>query len=223
MPARSQAPPMTRLTPADCESRLLPNRETTFRALNVPLAGRRTVLNVGCGYPLRQRLHSHFQGPEWHEIRLDIDPAVRPDILCSITDMSLVDSESMDAIWSSHNLEHIHRHEVPTALAEFIRVLKPGGLLLLTLPDLQQVAELVAADHLEDKAYISPSGPVTPLDMIFGHTPSLARGYAFMAHKTGFTLRSLQKLLDETGFVEAQLRRGGAFDLWATAHRPADH
>jgi SAM-dependent methyltransferase len=201
-------------------SGLIPASPATPRGLDVPVVARRTVLNVGCGYPLRQRLHEHFCGPEWREIRLDIDPAVRPDILCSITDMSPVASASADAVWSSHNLEHVHRHEVPLALQEFIRVLKPGGLLLLTLPDLQQVAELVVADHLEDDAYLSPSGPVTPLDMIFGHTPSLAQGYPFMAHKTGFTRRSLQELLAETGFVEVRVRRGGSFDLWAAAHKP---
>jgi SAM-dependent methyltransferase len=183
-------------------------------------AAAKTVLNVGCGYPLRQRLHQHFHGPEWREIRLDIDPAVRPDVVCSMTDMSPVASQSVDAVWSSHNLEHLHRHEVPNALAEFIRILKPGGLLLVTLPDLQQVAELVAADRLEEEAYVSPSGPVSPLDMIFGHTASLARGYPFMAHKTGFTLRSLQQLLAEAGFVGIRLKRGGAFDLWAAAHKP---
>lgn len=183
-------------------------------------AGRRTVLNVGCGYPLRQRLHKNFWGAEWREIRLDIDPAAQPDILCSITKMSPVATGSVDAIWSSHNLEHVHRHEVPFALGEFIRVLRPGGLLFSTLPDLQQAAELVVADHLEDEAYTSPSGPVTPLDMIFGHTPSLAQGYPFMAHKTGFTQRSLGRLLVETGFVEVHVSRGGSFDLWATAYKP---
>jgi SAM-dependent methyltransferase len=179
----------------------------------------KTVLNVGCGYPLRQRLHRHFEGPDWREIRLDIDPRVRPDVICSITDMRPVASESVDAVWSSHNLEHIYRHEVPAALGEFIRVLKPGGFLLVTLPDLQQIAELIVADHLDDEAYMSPSGPVTPLDMVFGHTPSLALGYSFMAHKTGFTLRSLQALLNDAGFVDIRLQRGSAFDLWATAHK----
>jgi len=195
--------------------------EDTIRGHDAPAAASKTVLNVGCGYPLRQRLHKHFHGAEWREIRLDIDPAVRPDIMCSITDMSPVMSQSVDAVWSSHNLEHLHRHEVPSALAEIIRVLKPGGMLLLTLPDLQQVAELVVADRLEDEAYLSPSGPVTALDMIFGHTASLARGHAYMAHKTGFTLRSLQNLLAESGFVDVRVKRGSAFDLWAAAHKPA--
>lgn len=180
----------------------------------------KTVLNVGCGYPLRQKLHRHFHGPEWHEIRLDLDPAVQPDIVGSITDMGPVAADSVDAVWSSHNLEHLQRHEVPLALAEFLRVLKPNGLLLLTLPDLQQVARLVAEDRLEDSAYISQSGPITPLDMIFGHTASLARGNRFMAHRTGFTARSLNRLLVEAGFVEVTLRQGASFDLWATGYKP---
>jgi predicted SAM-dependent methyltransferase len=179
------------------------------------------VLNVGCGYPLRQKLHRHFYGPEWREVRLDLDPAVQPDIVCSITDMGPVSANTIDAVWSSHNLEHLQRHEVPLALGEFIRVLKPRGLLLLTLPDLQQVAQLVVDDKLEDLAYQSPSGPVTPLDMIFGHTASLARGNRYMAHRTGFTARTLHQALVEAGFVEVRLRVGGSFDLWATAVKPS--
>lgn len=178
------------------------------------------VLNVGCGYSARQGVHPAFQGPDWREVRLDIDPSVNPDILCSMIDMHPIASGSVDAIWSSHNLEHLHRHEVPVALAEFIRVLRPGGQMLLTMPDLQKIAELVANDGLEDEAYLSPSGPITPLDMIYGHTPSLARGNGYMAHKTGFTARTLSTLLSEAGFAGVALQREG-FALWARALKPA--
>lgn len=183
-------------------------------------AEKKIVLNVGCGYPARQGLHPAFQGPEWRELRLDIDPAVSPDVVCSMTDMRPIESGRIDAIWSSHNLEHLRRHEVPLALAEFIRVLRPGGQLLLTLPDLQKIAELVAGDGLEDEAYSSPAGPITPLDMIYGHTPSLARGNQHMAHKTGFTARTLGNLLVAAGFAGVTLQREG-FALWARAHKPA--
>ena len=183
-------------------------------------ASPKIVLNVGCGYSARQGLHPAFQGAEWRELRLDIDPSVNPDIVCSMTDMNPVGNGSIDAIWSSHNLEHLNRHEVPVALSEFLRVLRPGGQMLLTLPDLQRVAELVASDALEDEAYLSPSGPITPLDMIFGHTPSLARGNQHMAHKTGFTARTLRQLLVDAGFTGVTLQREG-YALWARAFKPA--
>lgn len=180
----------------------------------------RVVLNVGCGYPLRTRLHPYFQNEGWRELRLDVDPAVKPDICCSMTEMTPVATASVDAVWSSHNLEHLYRHEVPRALSEFCRVLRPRGLLLVTLPDLQKVAELVAQDKLEEAVYVSPSGPITPLDMIFGHIASLAQGRGYMAHKTGFTATSLQRLLAGAGFADIELRRS-PFDLWARANKPA--
>jgi SAM-dependent methyltransferase len=180
----------------------------------------KVVLHVGCGNPTVARLHPHFQGQEWREIRLDIDPDAQPDIVSSMTNMPAVASDSVDAIWSSHNLEHLHHYEVPLALAEFIRVLLPGGLLLLTLPDLQKIAELVVADRLDEAAYVSRSGPITPLDMIYGHSPSLARGNHFMAHRTGFTPTTLLKSLVQAGFVDILLRRSPEFDLWARAYKP---
>jgi len=85
------------------------------------------------------------------------------------------------------------------------------------------VAQLVVEDRLEDAAYTSPSGPITALDMIFGHTLSLARGNPFMAHRTGFTARTLHKLLAEAGFADIAVRQGNSFDLWASAHKPASN
>lgn len=135
--------------------------------------------------------------------------------------MTPIATGSVDAIWSLHILEHLQRHEVPLPLRVFIRVSKPRGLLRLTLPDLRQVA-LVMEDRLEDQAYNSSSRSITPLDMIFGHSASLARGNAFMAHRTGFTARTLQRVLVKAGFIEVSLREGTSFDLWATAHKPAN-
>jgi SAM-dependent methyltransferase len=192
----------------------IPAEDATRKAKNNLPPGK-VVLHVGCGLPGRQNLHPHFHGPEWREVRLDIDPSVRPDIIASMTDMAAVGAESVDAVWSSHNLEHLYRHEVPRALREFFRVLRPSGFVLLRVPDLQRIAELVAADRLEAEAYVSPSGPITPLDMIYGHTGSIAGGHVFMAHRTGFTPTTLHIVLTRAGFVDLRIYRGDGFDLWA--------
>ncbi|MCK4828015.1 methyltransferase domain-containing protein, partial [bacterium] len=122
--------------------------------------GKKIVLHVGCGSPHPDQLHQLFHGPEWTEVRIDIDQHVQPDILASIVDMSVVPSECADAVYSSHNLEHLYPHEVPLALREFLRVLKPTGFALISLPDLRAVAELIVADKLDEPAYQSPAGPI---------------------------------------------------------------
>jgi SAM-dependent methyltransferase len=183
-------------------------------ALIVP--EQKTVLHVGCGAYERTKLHPEFIRHAWQEIRLDIDPDVAPDIVASITDMHPVQDHSVDAIFSSHNLEHLYPHEVPVALREFRRVLRSDGFALITLPDLQEVARLVAEDRLEEPAYLSPMGPIAPLDILYGFRPSLAKGNTFMSHRTGFTGRTLSACLLQAGFAATLVQRHlSAFSLWA--------
>lgn len=51
--------------------------------------------------------------------------------------MKSVRSGWADMLWSRHNLEHLYYHEVPLALKEFCRVLKPRGTAIISLPNLQ--------------------------------------------------------------------------------------
>lgn len=177
-------------------------------------------LNVGCGPVLEDdRIPLYFRSADWCEIRLDVDPAAQPDIVASITDMSCILSDSVDCIWSSHNLEHLYPHEVDQALREFLRILKPSGFIYLKVPDLQLVAELVVSNGLDEIAYDSPAGPITPLDMIFGHTASLAAGNMFMAHRTGFSPPLLQRLLRAAGFGYGVLKRKEALELSAVVFK----
>lgn len=181
---------------------------------------KKTVLHVGCGPKDPAALHAEFRTAEWREIRLDVDPAVEPDVVASMTAMLQIADESVDAVWSCHNLEHLYTHEVPLALAEFYRVLKPGGFALLIMPDLQQIAQHVAEGNLEGTLYVSPAGPITALDMIFGYRPRLAEGHAAMAHKTGFTPDTLAQKLTDAGFTDQKLQADpAAMSLWAWAQK----
>lgn len=185
-----------------------------------PRTGRR-VLHVGCGVKAPHRLHPLFRGEEdWQEIRLDIDPNVKPDVVCSTVDMrSAVPTGSVDAVWSSHTIEHLFDHEVLPALGEFCRVLNETGFLLVRCPDLAAIAAAIVADGVESVSYISAAGPISPLDMLFGHRPAIARGNQYMQHRTGFTDQRLGRVLLQAGFARVHTRRASGFDLWAVAFK----
>ena len=174
------------------------------------------VLNAGCGSPGPRSLHSCFDGEGWHEIRLDIDPRVGPDVVGSVTDLRpFFGDATFDAVWSSHNVEHLFAHEVPLAFAEFRRVLKPDGFALITCPDLNAVAAALLAHGPTYVAYEAPAGPITVQDMMFGHGASIAAGSTFMAHHNGFTQDRLGAVALSAGFTEVRVGRGEAYDLWA--------
>lgn len=179
------------------------------------------VLHVGCGPARRDKLPKCFHSAEWTEVRLDIDANVAPDIVASMTDMAPMTNGSVAALYSSHNLEHLYPHQVPEALGEFHRVLCPEGFAFITLPDLQAVAQRVAEDRLDEPVYQSPAGPITPLDILYGHRPSMARGNLFMAHRTGFTAKTLAQALSKAGFASVQVYKDGKLNLWAIAVKTA--
>ncbi|MBB3102462.1 class I SAM-dependent methyltransferase [Azomonas macrocytogenes] len=179
--------------------------------------GEKTLLNIGCGTVGPERLPECFKSSSWREIRLDIDKRVKPDVVASFIDMKTVNDATIDAVWSSHNLEHLESFEVPKALAEIHRVLKPGGFALITLPDLERIAQLIVDGQLETVLYTSPAGPITPLDMLFGHQVSISRGNHYMAHRTGFTAERLGNQLTKAGFEEVRVMSGKSFDLWTVA------
>ena len=181
----------------------------------------KTFLHVGCGPARKENTTAGFSSDSWHELRFDIDANVNPDYIGTMTDMSAIADSLVDAIYSSHNIEHLYAHEVPQALSEFKRVLNEDGFLILTCPDLQEVAKLVADDKLTEPAYTSPAGPIAPLDILYGFRPSIADGNTYMAHRCGFTETVLRGTLAANGFASvATMRRPAAFDLWAIASIP---
>jgi len=177
------------------------------------------LLHVGCGTDNKKSLKG-FNNSFWSETRLDIDKNVQPDIVGSLTDMSLVDSRSVDALFSSHNIEHIFPHEVPTALREFNRVLSDDGFVVITCPDLVSVCKAVVNDRLMEPLYSSDAGPISPIDILYGYREFIEQGKIYMAHKTGFTYTSLLKAFQEAGFKSfIGGSRPKTFDLFLIAFK----
>ena len=174
-------------------------------------------LHVGCG-PQNKSTCLGFNNDNWKEIRLDIDKNVNPDIVGTLTDMKLVETGSVDAVYSSHNIEHIFPHEVPIALREFYRVLKEDGIVVITCPDLQSAGKALTQDKLFETLYESPMGPVTAFDVLFGHRKTTADGNVFMIHKGGFTYSTLDMAFYKAGF-KARCGKRVAFALYLVAFK----
>lgn len=115
--------------PDDC----LPKRRA---AENVK--DRNIVLHVGCGPKEVGVLPEEFQTDSWHEIRLDIDPDVQPDMVASITDMRQVEDGQCRAVWSSHNIEHLQPWDVPVACRSSIESWSQGESPLCNAPTWKQ-------------------------------------------------------------------------------------
>ena len=157
------------------------------------------LLHPGCGGEVLPFWLSGCQ-----EVRLDIDPRVNPDIVASITDMGEIGT--FDFVYTAHTLEHLYQHEVPIALAEFKRVLNPGGAVMIFVPDLEGV------EPNYDVLYESPGGPICGIDLFYGPARYVEQNM-YYAHHTGFIQRTLEKVLTEAGFESVTVKRVGDHNL----------
>ena len=183
--------------------------------------GKKIILDIGSGHrDERAAIMPSFMANEWRRIRLDINQDSKPDILCSVLDMSVIGNESIDAVFLFHAIEHLYPNELPVAFGEILRVLKPDGFAIITCPDLQAAASLIADDKLLEAAYQAPIGPVTPFDIVYSHRRLTDRSKPYLAHHCGFTLKVLIATLKENGFPSiAGARRVEGFDLWVVASK----
>lgn len=163
------------------------------------------LLHAGCGHPSNK---PPFEFSAFKEVRLDADKNSKPDIIASIVAMPMVETDGFDAIFCSHTLEHLYPYQVADAMAEFNRVLKPGGYVLVHVPDLQAIGGRLALDQADNVLYMSHIGPITPLDMLYGLRSAVGAGNKFMAHHTGFTASVLQRAFEEAGFHKIRVDRG---------------
>lgn len=160
----------------------------------------RKVLNVG-GNSKDIPLPPNYQG--WENVLLDIDPRGKPDVVCDARELTRLAGGVYDAVYCSHNLEHYYRHDVPKVLAGFRHVLKDEGFTHIRVPDMGEVMRQAVQKSLDidDVLYQSPAGPITVRDVFYGFGVEIERsGNDFFAHKTGFTQKSLVRMLGSCGF-----------------------
>lgn len=136
-------------------------------------------------------LNLHIGGkephPDWKI--LNISPSPEVDYVANAIDLSMFENESVDQIYASHVLEHLSCQEAGVALTEWYRVLKKGGKLFVSVPNLKTLSKLILRDDL------SYDELIRVISMIYG---GQIDQYDF--HKYGYTIENLTHLLKTVGF-----------------------
>ena len=173
------------------------------------------VINVGGGGS--REIPAFYKG--WDQDILDIDPAVKPDILCDAKKMRTLKAGKYDAVFCSHNLEHFYKHEVPAVLDGFMHVLKPEGFAQIAVPDMTSLFEAVKGRDIDETWYTVPAGNISFHDVIYGWGKMVGSGNEFFSHKCGFTEKSMTKVLTKAGFKKVFTAVDPAGNLHAYAFK----
>jgi len=134
----------------------------------------------------------HIGGTEVREgwSILNIQPGSGIDYVGNCTDLSFLEDGSCTEVYASHVLEHLgYNGELQDCLTQICRVLKPGGRLRVSVPDLKVLCYLFV--HPQSQ----PTHQWKLMQMIFG-----GRQDPYDVHYSGLTFEFLKKFLEDAGF-----------------------
>lgn len=151
--------------------------------------GNAIYLHLGCG----QINHPKF-------INIDMLPAPHIHYVRSVDNLSIFKDCSIDFIYASHCLEHFPFSAVPIILKEWYRVLKPKGILRLSVPDFELLLKIYNETGHNTKNIIQP---------LMG-----GQGSKYNFHYSVFNFKSLEAELYAVGFAEVRRWDPTVADIW---------
>ena len=148
-------------------------------------------LNVGCGDKL---LPGYINIDTAAERR-----GAQPDLICDIRKLDMIETASVDEVLAVHVVEHFWRWEVLDVLKEWVRVLKPGGRLIVECPNLISACEALLRDP--DMA-AQPGAEGQRTMWVFYGDPAWRD--PLMCHRWAYTPKSLSDLMQEAGLANVR-------------------
>ncbi len=138
-------------------------------------------LNVGCGWRDFGEEWDHIDGGNYSHIKSH-----------NVTKLPYEDN-SVDLIYSSHLFEYFDRDEAVEVLKEWRRVLKPGAILRIAVPDFGIITKLYIQKYPLHN-FLGPLYGKMEMGMKGGETGKI------IYHKTTYDFDSLKVLLEKSNF-----------------------
>jgi len=160
------------------------------RAWVASLRGRRDLrLNIGSS-------GEHVEG--WINADLLRDPEGRC-LRMDATQRWPFDDAAAEAINSEHVIEHLEREDAPVFFAEASRVLRPGGVIRTSTPDLRGIAEAYLAGDAATLAAHRAHGYE-----VRNHADLLNNYLQMHGHRHVYDFETLELVLREAGFEQIE-------------------
>ena len=133
---------------------------------------------------------------------IDLREAPHIDHVCSIDHLPMIEDNSVELIYACHVLEHFPRDKTAVVLKEWFRVLAPGGILRLAVPDFEAIV----------KIYQQGTNLESLMGLLFG-----GQDYQYNFHFRTFDFKSIEDLLLSLGFKKVY-----RYDWRQTVHKDID-
>lgn len=165
-------------------------RNARWQLNSVRVRGKR-YLDLGCG----PNTHPHFINLDylWH-------PGV--DLCWDITKGIPLEDRSLSGIFTEHCLEHFEVRQTGNILRECSRILKPGGIIRIIVPDaelyLTRYTDRIRGLSEEPLPFEHEREPVLAVNRIFYQDRDDPAGHRFI-----YDFRYLSRLLQQSGFSQA--------------------
>lgn len=131
----------------------------------------------------------HRYIPGW--IHVDLCDFEHIDHKTPIDDLSMFENNSVDLIYCSHALEYFSKTEAEQVVGEWARVLKPGAMLRLAVPNFDALVTVYQMTGDLSKVL----GP------LYGEMEiQSTEGPQILFHKTAYNFESLRAVLELAGF-----------------------
>jgi predicted SAM-dependent methyltransferase len=117
------------------------------------------------------------------------------DVKADATNLEMFDDNSIDLIESHHMIEHLSFTDTELALIEWHRVLRRGGLLVLTFPDLTMISAEWIKYSVIYTIFPRPSHLDYIVKMLVG-----SQEHEGMFHRNAFDIRRMSRILEGHGF-----------------------
>jgi predicted SAM-dependent methyltransferase len=137
-------------------------------------------LDLGCGEGRRVASDGR------RYVRIDIREDCEPDIVADVSRLDMIEDNSADEVVAYHILEHFSFREAPAVLAEWYRVLRPGGVIQVRVPNFRTICREFADGTRPTEQAVSD---------VFG-----GQEHRHNFHHSGYDCDYLRGLLERAGF-----------------------